>query len=461
VIMLSYREANNHPLNTWAMFVCSKLFGNSEISLRLPNILAHIMYLLSSILFIRRIKKPLLMIASFSLLNMNVLLLDFFSLARGYGLALAFLMCSAWLFLECLYAESEKKSLVYGYFSLILITLSAFANFTFLLPLIAFHLVLVMLVIYKRKTASENTWSDTLKTSTITSFIIFVFWNFVFISFFVGAQMIDLKLRKALYAGGATSLWHDTVESLLTYSYGSLYRVPWAPVHLNFPILIILIKIFIVLVSCFGLMMLIKSVQKIDFKNKLIPYAAIASILFVVTVVANILHYLFKMNFSMDRTAIQFIPLFALLAIFSLIRLEAFNTKPTQYVVKMFSLAIIFVMILNLSTSANLFQTEWPRDADTRMVMDDLNRIYHEDFHGEKISLGVSWLLEPSINFYRMTRKMSWLEEVDRMGLEKKCDLYFIIPSDMEKINKFNNMQIIKTYPRTGNSLIQIKKALK
>ena len=81
---------NNHLLNTFLMRLCSTLFGNSELSLRAPNILAHVLYLVSSILLLRRLQHVLLQVVGFVFLNLNPFMLDFFFLARGYGLALGF-----------------------------------------------------------------------------------------------------------------------------------------------------------------------------------------------------------------------------------------------------------------------------------------------------------------------------------------------------------------------------------
>src|ERR1051325_3912111 len=36
----NYMSANNHLLNTWLMKICAMCFGESEFSLRLPNVLA-------------------------------------------------------------------------------------------------------------------------------------------------------------------------------------------------------------------------------------------------------------------------------------------------------------------------------------------------------------------------------------------------------------------------------------
>src|SRR5215510_16312188 len=47
--------ANHHRLNTLAMTWAFYLFGDREWSLRLPNLIAHIFYLISGMLFLRRL----------------------------------------------------------------------------------------------------------------------------------------------------------------------------------------------------------------------------------------------------------------------------------------------------------------------------------------------------------------------------------------------------------------------
>jgi len=53
------RTANHHPLNTALMHWCSMLFGNSELSLRLPNVAAHGLYLLTVLALVKRVPGPL------------------------------------------------------------------------------------------------------------------------------------------------------------------------------------------------------------------------------------------------------------------------------------------------------------------------------------------------------------------------------------------------------------------
>ena len=45
---------------------------------------------------------------------------------------------------------------------------------------------------------------------------------------------------------------------------------------------------------------------------------------------------------------------------------------------------------------------------------------------GAQISLGISWIFEPTINFYRQTRKLDWLKEVNRDGYTGSYDYYYV-----------------------------------
>lgn len=84
----NFMSANYHLLNVWGMWICDHLFGSSEGSLRIPNLVGHIFFLYFTLRFSLRSSNSVLAVAAFLLLNLHPYLLDFFSLARGYGLAI-------------------------------------------------------------------------------------------------------------------------------------------------------------------------------------------------------------------------------------------------------------------------------------------------------------------------------------------------------------------------------------
>src|SRR5688572_10884097 len=78
--------ANNHHLNTAAMDWAYHQMGGREWSLRLANVLAHVVYLAAGMLILRKLNAWAAILLGFGLLNLNPFLLDFFGLARGYGI---------------------------------------------------------------------------------------------------------------------------------------------------------------------------------------------------------------------------------------------------------------------------------------------------------------------------------------------------------------------------------------
>lgn len=130
----TFDSANNHFLNSLLTKLVS-LAGSSEFILRLPNLLAFAVYLFFSFLILDRfIKRPAIRLAGFILLVANPYTLDFFSLCRGYGLSLAFLMASLYYFFA--FQERATRREPGGYrnlrYSLAAASLAVLSNFTLL-----------------------------------------------------------------------------------------------------------------------------------------------------------------------------------------------------------------------------------------------------------------------------------------------------------------------------------------
>lgn len=70
--------ANFHMLNTWLMIVSMKLFGSAEWALRLPNVLAHALYLFFTARFALKNSNAWTAAGIFILLNVHPYMLDFF-----------------------------------------------------------------------------------------------------------------------------------------------------------------------------------------------------------------------------------------------------------------------------------------------------------------------------------------------------------------------------------------------
>jgi len=80
----------------------------------IANLLGHALYLGASILLIKNISKNIwVALAGFCLLNFNPFLLEFFALARGYGIGTGCMMMSMTLFFLWIKNQKTNQLLVH------------------------------------------------------------------------------------------------------------------------------------------------------------------------------------------------------------------------------------------------------------------------------------------------------------------------------------------------------------
>lgn len=88
---------NNHILNTILTKLSATILGYSHFSVRLPNLLAFVIYAYSAwkiSWLLSNKKKELLFISGVILFFANPYFIEYFGLCRGYGLSNAFLLLS-------------------------------------------------------------------------------------------------------------------------------------------------------------------------------------------------------------------------------------------------------------------------------------------------------------------------------------------------------------------------------
>ena len=99
--IFNFEVATNHFLNTVLTRAFYLVAGGREIVLRMPNLIGYAMFMGFSLLILQRRARPVVATAGFLLLNLNPYVLDFFTLSRGYGISLGFLMGSLHYVLKC------------------------------------------------------------------------------------------------------------------------------------------------------------------------------------------------------------------------------------------------------------------------------------------------------------------------------------------------------------------------
>ena len=151
--IISYSDwySNNHLLNSLFIKYSELLFGNSELALRLPNLLLLVVYLFYSYFLFKR-KNPLLAILIFTFLSMNIPLTDIFGLARGYGISIGFMLMSFYHFVAWL-KNNSKKNLYLFHFGALLASLS---NFTLLVFYLAMLLASAIFFLIKQRISQQQ-----------------------------------------------------------------------------------------------------------------------------------------------------------------------------------------------------------------------------------------------------------------------------------------------------------------
>lgn len=168
-------SANNHVLNSIFIKIWTGIWGYSSLTLRFGNLLAGAFYLWCGYLLLSRFfQKNALRIIGLIVWVANPYLLEFFSLARGYGMSAALLsgaIVFGALFLQAGFDDPRRLKNLKAAF--VFAALAVWANFTMLSFYICFALLLAFAVLRNRGPHWRLGIKTTLVTSGVLALLIF------------------------------------------------------------------------------------------------------------------------------------------------------------------------------------------------------------------------------------------------------------------------------------------------
>jgi hypothetical protein len=298
---LEVKYTNNHLLNSILTKVSTGFFGESEFALRLPNVLGGFMFFVCGAILVNNFKAknwfaPLAFIA----LAGNPFLLDFFSLCRGYGISMG-LLAAALLFQQ--YVFVRKKKSVFAGISLLFSALAVTANYTmfnFFLIHFVFSAVYVIRSLWLDRENRKATYFG------IANMMIILISGLAFIRSFL-SLMLKLNSLGNFNFGGTSGFWQDTAWSLVMQS--------CFPIIVERNWLLIVVPIMAGLLFSFIFISNLKFLRKMSFASPemFISFLIISILGCVAAMIAQ--HYIFGVFYSADRTALYFLPLFAVLVL--------------------------------------------------------------------------------------------------------------------------------------------------
>ncbi|MFX0102721.1 MAG: ArnT family glycosyltransferase [Candidatus Hodarchaeota archaeon] len=479
-----YPYANNHPLNTLMIMFFTSFLGISEIILRIPALIGLIIYELSIYKISNLVFKRYFSLLSIIILVSNPFLIDYFSLARGYSLALGFLMLGIYYFLTTL--ESRNSIVKKNFLCLFFISISVLALLTFIYALLAILAIMVLLSMKKSfeeiarmgSNANENGFLSKIKVLFKTIF------KDVFLPLIPCALLLlslltkfvlDLIRLERLYYG--VDLFLSTLSSLTYYSFS------WNDSVLNKILdatgtissyLIIILAIFFVIKN-----VIIKQKRRVYKKDNPLLFTVLL-LLFITGII--FFHHVVQPEilYLEGRTAFFYIPIFNLLIpilihylcpdksnsvkniekkeplhngrrVNHITRKQDITTLSSRYFASFFSVILVFNGII--SVNVNYFYSNKGSTGNDDIIR-QLVYFYHENHaENETIDLYVHAPLGICFKYYKEKyglERLNISRDVDYLDYEYYILIGYyhpIVQDDDQYILNNRNLTIIKYYP--------------
>ncbi|HFB99912.1 MAG TPA: hypothetical protein ENJ53_03820, partial [Phaeodactylibacter sp.] len=374
-------NTNNHFLNTFLIKLSIAIFGVSDLSVRLPSLMGHLFYIIFSFKLLQAISnRTIVILLGIVLLHLNPYFIDFFGLARGYSLSWGFMMASMYYLYR--YIQDAKNK--YINWSFVFAALSVYSiliglNY-FLALIIAFNVVFLRDFLKEKNKSYVFYFLKKNIAALVSSLILFV----------ILAYPISRARANNEFYGEKTTFFKATIFNLVEQSFfGKKYFAP------DFLLVVMGVGAAIYLtVMIYGFR---------DFFRKNISEirmgGLVFGVLFTVACWSTIAQfYLLGVPFLTFRTALIYVPLFAIIPVFFFSFFD--KKKGLQFI-----LCILPIMGLtyHFSKCANIVRVrEWWFDANTKDVLTYFLENEKLD-KGKQVTFGVRGWISPSFHYYEKT----------------------------------------------------------
>jgi len=386
---------NSHLLNTLLIKLFTLFIEPTAGTVRLPNLLAHLFYLYFSYRIATKFSSAFIVVTCFVLLNLNVYLLDFFGMARGYGLAMGFTVASIYYLLDY-YKNLKNKSIA---LALILGALAVYSQFTFL-NYYASLLALANIIFLIR-----------LSPFKLKQWLVFNIWPLV-ISVLL-ALLIIIPLRNVqteLFGGQHGFFWKNTINTLI-----------WAFMYLSNDAWVQPLSYLLAGITLASAALLVFQFSQKKVSPFLLVSLGLAILMSFSTVAQKLLFGIPYLGF---RTALlYFIPYLLVIVSFFDALIKTFpRFSPVPYVL---SGTFMLGFAANFIAHANFTHTiEWKYDSCSHLIINQLEKLNSSEV---KVELAAAWQHQPALKFYKQTQNLNWLEVVD-IDKVNEADYWYYLP---------------------------------
>ena len=429
--------ANNHLLLTVLDRLLFSLLGPSELVLRLPVLLSFAAALAASWLLLRGRCAPALALAAFLTFAANRFVVELFSLARGYGLAVGLSVCGLVLLVRSIERDLRPRPAVAG---LTLLVLAALAQLTLLDVWAAASAAFLLVALRRRATgpggAARSGWPRALGVVALPALLCAA--TAIPIAF-------ALSRGGALYAGGRKGLVDDTIGTVVRET---LAPAPWADL-LRGPATVAVLVAAAFVLAAVGILLFSRAERS---GGPAALFVGSTFLLYVLAIEVQVL--VFGVGYPVDRMALPLVPLLAFATALAAAVLLPGGSRLVRRGASALAVLLCVASVAQLAATADVTRSRlWWFDADAPRVLDEIGRQTARVRPADgSVSVGCSWILEPSLNYYRVVRGLTWLLPLDRKGLAGERDFYVVATPDMAS-PEAGGLETVRTFAAAGTVL--------
>jgi hypothetical protein len=253
-----------------------------------------------------------------------------------------------------------------------------------------------------------------------------------------GYPLYLLRRNGELFFGGTRDFLHDTLFSIVDASfYGKTYHPDQATIVAGVVALTVLAYLGLV---CWP--------RRRGSATAVVPAGIVLAVMALSAVGAVVQRALFDTPLPIGRTAIFYIPLYA---VFLTLLLQCLREAgPLARLLPVPVLGVLVALALvHLAGTANLSRTfDWRRDADTKTMVADLHWLVARGGPMDrKVSLGIDWFYYPVVLYYLQRNDLTGVE-IHFLPSPAAHDFLYVGGT-----RGIDTQQVIRVYPGSGSVL--------
>ena len=425
----TYTGIQNHVLQAFLSRLVLTVLPASAFAIRIPTLVATAIYCAAVIWIAERLfDNRWMRWTVVATLTLHPYLLDFFSAARGYGLMLAFLLLATALLLPGVTSLRERTATAAAAVCLGLAIAATTACM--------FAVAGIICAVFISRALSQR-WRDAVLQTAALGLIAVVVASIPLANQLYRTTGKDYEF--AFNLGGNNLLLQTASLVRASVSRVNPYLTAMTAVTAG-QLVALVVALAVVAASIVSAVTRLSRWHSLDARDRAVVW--LGTMVTGMTVATIAAHLVMHVTYPQGRMALYWIPFVTLTAS------AAWACTRAGSIPQMAGWAIsLVVLVVDLSLFNVTTYADWIADAPDAALVEHMIDDHADS--GRHVTVGGSWILEPSMNFYRATRGLAWMNEMERRSPEHGDDYYVLIKADRGEVSRLR-LRVLYEDPQTG-----------